>query len=357
MVRRLSVVSLAMTSLLVGLAAVEWLLAIGLRHSRSLDGHLLGAVRQVHLAAEWPLVQLTSACARWDPELTYTLRPPGCTVVDREFVARYTVNSLGLRDTEASLVAPTIIALGDSYAMGWGVPDADPFPKVLERHLRVRVLNAGIASYGTAREVSLLSRLDRSAMRALVLQFCWNDVGENRAWVAGGKLRVTPRAGYEREVAAQARALRYWPGKYLFTLARVTFERIVRGSRVADAHADGPGEVAQAVDDLVTLLERHGGLFATRPAVVVVPMCARETEVAAALLARARAAPDESVARLVSVVDPAPSIETRHLYPLDGHLNVAGHRLVARLVARELVRRHVVDRRAHPRPPAAGDGP
>jgi lysophospholipase L1-like esterase len=335
--RSLGLVVLVVAGTLIAPALVEGLVGLALAHPRRLGSRVLGAVEQVHLDAEWPFVQLTAACARWDPELTYTLRPPGCTIVDREFTVRYSVDDAGLRDTAAALVSPEIIVLGDSYAMGWGVADDEAFPKVLERHLRRRVLNAGVPSYGTARELALLARLDRSALRAVILQFCWNDVDENRAWAThGGHLPIIAEADYEREVAAHAAALRYWPGKYAFTLAHAILGRIVR---VRDAHADDTGEVSHAVDDVLAILAAHRDLLGTRP-VVVLPMCDHETAVAATLLARAAAAQD--VAEQVSVVDAAPSIEARHLYPLDGHPNAAGHRLLARLVARELAARGIM---------------
>jgi len=38
-----------------------------------------------------------------------------------EFTNEVRVNHLGVRDDEASLVAPDVIVIGDSHAMGWGV--------------------------------------------------------------------------------------------------------------------------------------------------------------------------------------------------------------------------------------------
>ena len=51
--------------------------------------------------------------------------------------------------------------LGDSYAMGWGVEQGESFPEILEAATGLRVLNAGVPSYGTPRELLMLERLDR----------------------------------------------------------------------------------------------------------------------------------------------------------------------------------------------------
>jgi len=78
-------------------------------------------------------------------------------------------NADGLRDREyarqregASL---RIAALGDSITMGWGVPQGETYPEVLEDLLRTRfpetrveVLNFGVGNYNTVDEYELLRR-------------------------------------------------------------------------------------------------------------------------------------------------------------------------------------------------------
>ena len=317
------------------LAFLEGALALGLRHPAAAPAALVGALRQVHRAVDWPFPQLDPSCAQWDPELTYRLRPPGCTVHDREFTVRYDVNSAGLRDDEAALQRPEIIVLGDSYAMGWGLPKAQAFPALVGAHLGRRVLAAGIPSYGTARELMLLQRLDRTDLRALVVQYCWNDVEENHSWRAnGGRLPITSREGWEALVRAHADDLRYWPGKYLTALVSVIAARV----QTKTAHAAAPPAVRDAVDDLVTLLEHYGTTIGPVP-IVVVPLCEHEREMAAEIDARAAAAAPGTTAARMSSVEIATGLEPRHFFPLDGHLNAAGHDLLAERLTAELVRR------------------
>lgn len=331
--------SLAVVSALIALALIEALLEIGLRHPPGWEsGPVNGVLRRVHMRGEWPMIQLLPECARWDPDLTYVLRPPGCTVADREFTVRYDVNRLGLRDDDASLAAPAVIVLGDSFAMGWGVAQRESFPELLAVRLGVPVLNAGVASYGTARELALLGRFDRSGLRALVLQYCWNDNDENRAWVdGGGRLATRSAEEYQRLVAEHVAAQRYYPFKHLLNLINVLRDRWWPGSH---AFAAPPGlPVAQAADDLLTVLAAHRPLFGDRPVVVLVA-CEHETELAGIL--RAALASDHwRDLAMVSVVDPAPHIRGEHLYPLDGHWTPQGHAMVADLLAAELARRGV----------------
>jgi lysophospholipase L1-like esterase len=335
--RRLAQGALLVLATLAALACLEGVLAWGLRHPTAAPSPLVGALRQVHRAVDWPFPQLDPACAQWDPELTYTLRPPGCTVHDREFTVRYDVNSAGLRDDEAALHRPEIIVIGDSYAMGWGLPKAQAFPALVGTDLDRHVLAAGIPSYGTARELALLQRLDRASLRALVVQYCWNDVEENRAWRAnGGRLPITSREGWESLVRTHADELRYWPGKYLAALVSVIAARV----HPKAAHAASSPDVRDATDDLLALLEHYEAMIGSVP-IVVVPLCERERDMAAEIAARAAAATSGTAAARVSSVEIATALEPQHFFPLDGHLNAAGHRLLADRVAAELVRRGV----------------
>ena len=70
------------------------------------------------------IIQFLPDCFRYHAELGYTLRPGDCRFANQEFdTAVRGGNSVGLRDRETSLRRPTIVTLGDSYTMGWGVPE------------------------------------------------------------------------------------------------------------------------------------------------------------------------------------------------------------------------------------------
>jgi hypothetical protein len=169
------------------------------------------------------------------------------------------------------------------------------------------------------------------------VQYCWNDVEENRSWRAhGGRLPITSREGWEALVRAHADELRYWPGKYLAALVSAVAAR----ADTTAAHAATPPVVRDAVDDLVALLEHYGATIGPVP-IVVVPLCGHQKQMAAEIAARAAAAAPDTTAARMSSVEIATALQSRHRFPLDGHLNAAGHRLLADRVAAELVRRGV----------------
>ena len=148
--------------------------------------------REIYMGKDRNIITFLEECTIYDPLLTYTLRPGSCRFRNREFDTLVTVNSLGLRDGEAALERPQVIFLGDSYTMGWGVEQEQSFPEVVESLTGLRSLNGGISSYGTPREIRLLERLDTSALEFLVVQYSWNDLGENLHYLAhGNQLRIS----------------------------------------------------------------------------------------------------------------------------------------------------------------------
>src|SRR4029450_4017411 len=90
-------------------------------------------VQQIYRHFNRTLIQFDDACAVYDPEGTYTLKPRTCTFGDLEFKNTFNVNRVGVRDDEASLDGPEIIVLGDSHAMGWWVAQRQTLSLVLAR--------------------------------------------------------------------------------------------------------------------------------------------------------------------------------------------------------------------------------
>jgi len=164
---------------------------------------------------------VTREFATWDPELTYTLQPAvAVRHRNREFDVEIRTNRMGLRDDEQSLSAPEIIAIGDSFTMGFGVEQDSTFPQLIEKQTGLTVLNAGIESYGTAREVLLLNRLDTSNLHTLIVQYCPNDLTENAAFLANnGRLDTMDEQRFTTSYEQYRAETEYYFGKYLWYLA------------------------------------------------------------------------------------------------------------------------------------------
>lgn len=269
---------------------------------------------------------------RWDEDLFYTLKPGDFEYSNAEFSTTYHVNSLGLRDDEASLDHPEIIFLGDSYTMGWGVEQEGNFTQILEKQLGKRALTAGIASYGTAREYLTWQRLQTDSCRLLVLQFCPNDVQENRSFVENGfRLEVSPPKVFRKEVNWNKLFQVYYPLKYVHSALFFLVEKMKPAPPALpeDTGAVTDGISEQGVEDFFRILQKiregydgsivvfHLGMGITQP---------RVTEQFRAWLAANPAMAG------VHVFPTAEHLGKEDYLPLDTHLTLGGnHRLAEAL--------------------------
>jgi len=190
------------------LGVIEFTLHSLLHHSSQVPKFLLTAYRKYYAWSVRSTIQMEPACAQYDSSLFYTLKPGHCTFSNLEFTHDLLINSLGVRDTEAALNSPEIIFLGDSFTMGWGVPEDSCYVRHYGKTKNKRVLNAGISSYGTIRELRLLSRIKRDSLKILVIQYHDSDILENREFITNDNtLKISSRDAYEkysRNVRAQS---------------------------------------------------------------------------------------------------------------------------------------------------------
>lgn len=106
-----------------------------------------------------------------------------------------------------------VVVAGDSFTFGLGVNDAETYSALLQTRYHHRTVNTGVSSYGTARELTRLRReglLPKASV--VIIQYCTNDVGENRFFLSqGGDQFVTPetKANWERMAAYQPIELSY----------------------------------------------------------------------------------------------------------------------------------------------------
>ena len=295
---------------------------------RILPAGVAGTVRQVYAHARHT-IQLDPGQSIVDRELLYRLRPGTFTFANREFSTPFAVNSLGVRDSEDALRRPDVVVAGDSFAMGWGVEQDETFPKVLERSTGLRVLNTGISSYGTARELTLLGRVDTSHMKYLVIQYDDNDLPENRAFIANGyRLATGDLDDFERLRQAEPGRARYLPFKYALGFLDAGLFRL------RQRHA-APADAVHADAFLQVLANGRWALGSTQ--IIVLDLSERVTDTrgfAAALRAGAARRDGPPFVTQMKVVDVSGVLDARMFYDLDGHLRADGHRAVAALLQR-----------------------
>lgn len=205
------------------LALPEILFTYWLHHPSRIPSFLFPAFKNYYNGIQRNIIQLNAGCSTYDSSLLYTLRPSSRFIFNNyEFSDTFYTNKSGLRDDQRSLLQPEIICLGDSYTMGWGVQQQETFPELLSRRSGKIVLNAAISSYGTARELKNLSRLDTSNLQYLILQYSRNDDIENAQFVkANYSLKISPKQKYDSTVNFHSWSKVWFPGKHFIAIAKL----------------------------------------------------------------------------------------------------------------------------------------
>jgi lysophospholipase L1-like esterase len=297
---------------------------------------------------------LVHAYTEWDEQLTYRLEPGlNRPLQGREFDVQLIANSLGLRDDEPSLQGPEIIGLGDSFTMGYGVEQEQSFIELLGKDLEQRTLNAGISSYGTARECLLFNeRLDKSALKLLVIQHCENDLLENQAFVAGdGTLPNSPREFYAKQVQDLLAKQTYRPGENLRNVTRLLGEQARYRSEHETPASEREIHARHAVQAylFVEVLKRMG--IGDNVQVVILDLADRHDVTVLRpewrqhglrhdgnLFMRyvdhflKQPTTSENLQRAL-LLDTSTFLSKDHYFLLDGHLNALGHKRVAENLA------------------------
>ena len=120
-------------------------------------------------------------CVSFDEDLIYVPKIGSCKHQNAEFdtILNFT-NSGRLMPKITNKNAKSIVVLGDSHAMGWGVNDKETFSYFLQDLAKQPVYNLAVSSYGTEREIV---RLEKSGLLEnsdiIIIQYHENDLKEN----------------------------------------------------------------------------------------------------------------------------------------------------------------------------------
>jgi len=311
-----------------------------LRHADVVSGNMYRYLHQYYGIYDMKIAERSYACGRYDAALTYTFKPSvSCRYTNIEFDDTIHTNKMGLRDDDASLIDPDVICLGDSYTMGWGVEQQESFAQVIEKRTGLKVLNAGISSYGTGREVSLLGRLDTSNLKYIVLQFYFNDEPENRAYIKNNyRHPAMPQHRYDSMVRWHEWQTLYFPFKYSLTTTRIAVRDIalwLMNKNPAWSSATIPHNtsyVPKAARNFINILYRSGINF-QKTKVLAIDMNRyphfdhRFIEKVHEVLQDTTYSPE--FRKSIHPIDLQELNDRRYFYKLDDHINRDGHQLVA----------------------------
>jgi hypothetical protein len=280
------------------------------------------------------VIQYMPGCGRYDKELSYTLNPGIFILKDVEFENRYYVNSLGVRDSEEALTDPEIVVLGDSHAMGNGVSQDDAFPQVLRKISGLSVLNTGVSSYGTVRELGMLRRVDKSHMRFLIIQYCDNDILENRVLRDNGnRLPIMSEADYDRICRIEKNKRIYFPGKYtLYAFYDYMKRKLGRLFLPKSSRTEEPALNAEDEVELFLNTLANSGTDLTRANIIVVRTINRDDSRRSTFIARLKekiSGDYPASIKGMRAIDCADLLSENDFFLLDDHMKPSGHKKVA----------------------------
>jgi hypothetical protein len=170
--------SLAIATLLLSLAAGE--------AAMRLWGRLNGIDLRLYMQELKNSYGLTPGLIVPDPELGWKLIPNAqFLATTSEFSVIYKINSQGLRDKEYPIIKPKgkirLVALGDSFTFGEGIPYSKRFTDISERNLpNLEIINFGVPGYGLDQSILLFERKGLQFSPDFVILFI-NDPLTSRA--------------------------------------------------------------------------------------------------------------------------------------------------------------------------------
>jgi hypothetical protein len=146
-------------------------------------------------------------CVQYDDKLLY--KPSsGCRFSNKEFSTNLSFSEAGRSVPFSRLPSsgrPLIFA-GDSDTMGWGVNDDETFASLIASKIEVPVLNLGVSSYGTVREIIRIRMHSRfQEANCIFIQYSWNDFQENAVFLARGSLPAPTPARFDKLVSDYGR--------------------------------------------------------------------------------------------------------------------------------------------------------
>ncbi len=323
-------------------AGLECLFGWWMHHPAKIPHFLRNSFAYYYDRFEEDILQFDARYAVYDKDLYYTLKKEDSfTFRNIEFENSFRTNRLGLRGDNAELLAPQIVCLGDSYTMGWGVEQDETFAARLGKFTGLTVANTGVASYGTARELINLERIDSSRLRWIIIQYCSNDLGENESCIHSNyRLPISTPDSYEKLVRMQGMSTRYFPGKYFGVIGNFFWKqqvnRIHRWFKLDWERKQGLARQDEQARIFLDLLSRSNIDF-QKVGVVVTMMDDPETMSGPFLRAVKELSGREpykgKFVGNLKTLDITSLLAPQDYYILDAHFRAAGHEKIAKALA------------------------
>lgn len=303
-------------------------------HPQRIPSWLTPAFEQYYNNYSRDILQYNRQISEYDTALFYRMKPNNRSLFSNKmFSDSIFTEEHGFRNAPVETGTVTTICLGDSYTLGWGTEQNECYPRQLETILKSPVLNTGMSSYGTAREVESVRHLHLSNLQNVVIQFCNNDIPENESYVQNNyKLQVSPRSVYDSACNVLYWSNLYFPGKYFCTISKLLLRSKPEAvSKTTVATLDGK----KAAHDFLAIIKNAGWDFEhVRLVVFNIDEAYDPVGFIPELEQQLEMPENKSFFKdHVYVIHIASLFAPSDYYPLDKHLKVSGHQKLASAIA------------------------
>ncbi len=194
---------------------------------RFIPAKFLPGFRYYYENYERDILQYNNKISIYDSSVFYKMKPNDRFLFTNvEFSDSVFTNSLGFRSDENSAANKKIICAGDSYTLGWGVQQQETYCNQLQNLINMPVLNTAMSSYGTAREIATVKKLDLSGVKYLIIQYSYNDFEENESYACHhDSLIISSKNVYDTICDELEWSKKYFPGKCFFTISKIILSK------------------------------------------------------------------------------------------------------------------------------------
>ena len=309
-----------------------------LNHPDRISKNLRKYFQAYYLQYDMGIFQFEPQCADYDPALFYSMKKNSRFVFsNREYGDSFYTNRQGFRDRRDDVRAD-VVCIGDSFTMGYGVDQDSTFSAQLERLSTLRVLNAGMSSYGTARESLTFSKIDLSEAKLVIWQYCDNDAPENKAFLENN-FKYSPSS---ETTFSYYRRQNYWQKKYFPFKHFLTIIKMAASTVLKRATPDFANNTADVEKDARNFLRIVKAATADRPGIKIIVtelgFYRPKSQFLASINDCLKTAEFAALAHQVNVVDVFPCLEAANFYELDMHIKPAGQKAIATCLAKVVER-------------------
>ena len=277
------------------------------------------------------IIQYEPAFAQYDPELKYTFIPGTFIFQNLEYTTKYSINSIGIRDNEASLTKPEIIVIGDSVPMGWGVQQHETFAKRIENETNIKVLNAAISSYSPVQAIRILDKIDTSNMKYLIFYYeHWKFSETHRYYTQRENFTTLDESTYQHLVRTYQMQKKYYFGKYFYLAIRQLIHGVISKIHLPilpkQPQPEKPPSMSQEATELLYTILHAGQTSLSTTHIIIVT----EKDFIESLRSTVTKEYPDRVNRFTFIGEP--DISNNYAYILDDHPNAEWHKKVAHIL-------------------------